>query len=495
MKRLAWALVALLLTGIPAWAASPVAVCGLSGTAGQSQCIIPNADGSIDVNGTFSASFTGFTPTGAASLAVTGSTGRVALPNADTTVILQNTGTTNLFFKLGTVAVTAATTDYSLPSGYSMAVQITTETHVAAITASSTTTLKVIQGTGIPTISGGGGVGSGGGGAVTVADGADVTQGALADAAWASGSGSVVAILKGIAGFVDGLETLTGALTETAPATDTASSGLNGRLQRIAQRLTTIIAGIPVTNAGVFAVQVSSALPAGSAIIGNVRIDQTTPGTTNGVQLPASQVVTVGTAGSSSTDVLSVQGIASGTKLDVNAAQINGVTPLMGTGNTGTGSPRVTIATDQAALAGMGVGATGAAVPANGNYVAGNGSGATGGLMVGLRTCDLHAKYDASDNGNITLVTGVSGRKVYICGYILANGGTATNLSLTEGSDANCATNNAGLTPVYQVLGNQSVGMMSPFWTGLVVSTNAYYVCIKSSAGNAHQGELWYTIQ
>ncbi len=32
-----------------------------------------------------------------------------------------------------------------------------------------------------------------------------------------------------------------GAVTETAPASDTASSGLNGRLQRIAQRLTTII--------------------------------------------------------------------------------------------------------------------------------------------------------------------------------------------------------------------------------------------------------------
>lgn len=35
---------------------------------------------------------------------------------------------------------------------------------------------------------------------------------------------------------------LQGALTETAPTTDTASSGLNGRLQRIAQRLTTAMA-------------------------------------------------------------------------------------------------------------------------------------------------------------------------------------------------------------------------------------------------------------
>jgi hypothetical protein len=34
----------------------------------------------------------------------------------------------------------------------------------------------------------------------------------------------------------------------------------------------------------------------------------------------------------------------------VNVAQVNGVTPLMGAGNTGTGSPRVTIASDQAAI-------------------------------------------------------------------------------------------------------------------------------------------------
>lgn len=50
---------------------------------------------------------------------------------------------------------------------------------------------------------------------------------------------------------VDGLETLTGALTETAPATDTASSGLNGRLQRIAQRLTSLLAVTPGVGKGV----------------------------------------------------------------------------------------------------------------------------------------------------------------------------------------------------------------------------------------------------
>jgi hypothetical protein len=71
----------------------------------------------------------------------------------------------------------------------------------------------------------------------------------------------------------------------------------------------------------------------------------------------------LGTAGAASADVITVQGIAGMTKLlvtpdsvalpanqSVNVAQINGVTPLMGAGNTGTGSPRVTIATDQAAI-------------------------------------------------------------------------------------------------------------------------------------------------
>jgi hypothetical protein len=39
-----------------------------------------------------------------------------------------------------------------------------------------------------------------------------------------------------------------GATNETAPATDTATSGINGRLQRIAQRLSTLIAGINIAQ-------------------------------------------------------------------------------------------------------------------------------------------------------------------------------------------------------------------------------------------------------
>lgn len=43
------------------------------------------------------------------------------------------------------------------------------------------------------------------------------------------------------------LDARTGSLTETVPATDTASSGINGRLQRIAQRLTSLIGLLPAS--------------------------------------------------------------------------------------------------------------------------------------------------------------------------------------------------------------------------------------------------------
>lgn len=71
------------------------------------------------------------------------------------------------------------------------------------------------------------------------------------------------------------LVTAAGSPTETAPATDTASSGLNGRLQRIAQRLTSLLSLIPaaLTGSGNFKVAVveqTAGLPlqAGSVYVG-----------------------------------------------------------------------------------------------------------------------------------------------------------------------------------------------------------------------------------
>lgn len=61
---------------------------------------------------------------------------------------------------------------------------------------------------------------------------------------------------------------LIGAVTETAPATDTASSALNGRLQRIAQRITSLIAILPTAlGQGTMATSFKVVLPSDQSAI------------------------------------------------------------------------------------------------------------------------------------------------------------------------------------------------------------------------------------
>jgi hypothetical protein len=153
------------------------------------------------------------------------------------------------------------------------------------------------------TSTGTGGGGGGGGGAVTIASGAVASgayaSGAIASGAYAAGSIAAGAVVQlpstiGVKLTATSLSTtiatddaVLGALTETAPATDTASSGLNGRLQRIAQRLTSLVTALGTPF------QAGGALGAGSALIGKVGIDQTTPGTTNLVSIGTGGTVTV----------------------------------------------------------------------------------------------------------------------------------------------------------------------------------------------------------
>lgn len=88
---------------------------------------------------------------------------------------------------------------------------------------------------------------------------------------------------------------LVGSVTETAPLTDTASSGLNGRLQRIAQRLTSLIGLFPAS------------------------IGQKAKAASLAVALPTDQV---GAAGTAAIDVLTVQGIAGMTAVKVDGSGV-----------------------------------------------------------------------------------------------------------------------------------------------------------------------------
>lgn len=131
-------------------------------------------------------------------------------------------------------------------------------------------------------------------------------------------------------------DTKVGSLTESAPGTDTASSGLNGRLQRLAQRLTSLISLFPTslgqkTSANSLAVTISSdqsAVPASQSGTWNINNVSGTVSLPTGAATAAKQPA-LGTAGSASSDVITVQGIASMTALKVDGSAVT--QPVSGT--------------------------------------------------------------------------------------------------------------------------------------------------------------------
>lgn len=90
----------------------------------------------------------GITPCAAESLSVTGSTGNVALSGCGAVAIVYNITSQEAFYNLGTSSVTATTSNYSIPGNAFVVLQVSTSPSqfLAAITASSTTTLRVVQG-------------------------------------------------------------------------------------------------------------------------------------------------------------------------------------------------------------------------------------------------------------------------------------------------------------------------------------------------------------
>ncbi len=149
---------------------------------------------------TASTTVVAFAPTGAASLNAGVTTSNVALGSVGPTAIVSNASTSvDAFVAFGNGSVTTTlTTGIRVPAGSSIAFNVGSNTNMAAITASSTAQLYIGTGTGLPALAGGGTGGGGGGGAVTVADGADSAEGAKADAACGTPTGtcSVIALLK-----------------------------------------------------------------------------------------------------------------------------------------------------------------------------------------------------------------------------------------------------------------------------------------------------------
>lgn len=168
LKRIFLGALAALLLGGPALAQSGISQkVGVCDPQYPQRCIKPNTDGSIDVTGTIEASLGSFAPTGNASLAVTTTTARVAFGSADTSMVIQNTGSATAYIRTGTVAVNALITDTPIPAGGSYAFNTGGQGFIAAITASGSTTLRITTGTGLPALALASSGGGGGGASVT----------------------------------------------------------------------------------------------------------------------------------------------------------------------------------------------------------------------------------------------------------------------------------------------------------------------------------------
>ena len=159
-------------------------------------------------NAVFVPNVAAFSPRGQAALSVSTTASSVAL-TAGITAEVTNSGAATAYLAFGGAGVVATTSGYPVAAGDTVPIDVSSATYISAITASSSTTLAITTGYGQGyAISPAGSGGGGGGGAITAAagaisagagvDGWDLTQGAKADTAWTSGSGSVVALLKAI---------------------------------------------------------------------------------------------------------------------------------------------------------------------------------------------------------------------------------------------------------------------------------------------------------
>lgn len=201
------------------------------------------------------------------------------------------------------------------------------------------------------------------------------------------------------------------------------------------------------------------ALPTGANIIGRVGIDQTTPGTTNAVAVITGQN---GIAGGTGVDGATVPRVSLATNValpagtnvlgalsanqSVNVSQINGVTPLMGNGNTGTGSHRVTNAdNDPCQTSGRSKSAVSVALAAT---------------------------------GAAEIVALSAGQVIYVCGFTLTISGTTTpGFRFEYGTGTNCATGNTPATGVFGG-GTQAAA-------GLLVSSGGSMMQTSTAGSNA----------
>lgn len=114
----------------------------------------------------------------------------------------------------------------------------------------------------------------------------------------------------------------------------------------------------------------------------------------------------------------------------------------------------------------------------------------------GALYCSQNVQYDGTANGSTRIFTAAaaSSNRVYICGYTIQVGATATNIQLRSGTGTNCGTGTANVTPLFVLPIAGRLTDHSSTWRGLV-SPGGNDLCIFTSAGNPVQAIIYYTYQ
>ena len=314
MLRKLFAVAVLCLAGSgAAWAApfptinQDVGVCDPNA---PSHCIAPDASGNVPITGTITASLGGFTPSASGArmtpITVTTSDSSGTLPTGAVTVV-SNVGSNPMYCNVNGVAAT--TSDQLIASNSWFAFTIPAAiTTLHCIATGGSTTANGVGGAGLPTGAGGGSGGGGGGGAITMASGA-VASGAYSAGSYAAGALAAGAFASGAG--VDGWDLTQGAKADSVCGTATGTCS--------------VISLLKFLNTAV-----GSAIPAGPNLIGKVGIDQTTPGTTNGVQVNAALPAGTNTIGNVGSDPSSGKGTPSSVAINVSTATTTQLVAISG---------------------------------------------------------------------------------------------------------------------------------------------------------------------
>lgn len=107
--------------------------------------------------------------------------------------------------------------------------------------------------------------------------------------------------------------------------------------------------------------------------------------------------------------------------------------------------------------------------------------------------CNKRAIYDASTSGSTKLVDSITGRNVYICGFLLFSVGTV-NLKFVYGTGATCGTGTVDITPAFQFTAQSGISDSAAEFRGLFVPSGSN-VCFNASGGVAAQAILYYNQQ